>query len=185
MRAVALPHSEPAQPYPVIAGHLLSSAAGFAVLWTLGPGEGSHGRGWSRRAVDARLTRNASDGRHRRLPGRRARPANELDRQPRSRRRDTAGGVLAGLGAGRTPLVAPRRSWFRFACRPSRRIAPVPDRQLDLRLLEQGPSGRLRVAPVAEFAERVALDKRRPLAKALCYSGQRGGTRREVRRDAD
>ena len=31
--------SEPAQPYPVIAGHLLSSVAGFAVLWTLGAGE--------------------------------------------------------------------------------------------------------------------------------------------------
>jgi CBS-domain-containing membrane protein len=39
--SMALPDSEPAQPYPVIAGHLLSSAAGFAVLWTLGPGEGS------------------------------------------------------------------------------------------------------------------------------------------------
>jgi CBS-domain-containing membrane protein len=36
---MAVPDSEPAQPYPVIAGHLLSSAAGFAVLWTLGPGE--------------------------------------------------------------------------------------------------------------------------------------------------
>ena len=36
---MALPDSEPAQPYPVIAGHLLSSAAGFAVLWALGPGE--------------------------------------------------------------------------------------------------------------------------------------------------
>jgi CBS-domain-containing membrane protein len=36
---MALPESEPAQPYPVIGGHLLSSAAGFAVLWALGPGE--------------------------------------------------------------------------------------------------------------------------------------------------
>jgi CBS-domain-containing membrane protein len=38
---MAMPDSEPAQPYPVIAGHLLSSAAGFAVLWALGPGEAS------------------------------------------------------------------------------------------------------------------------------------------------
>ena len=36
---MALPDSEAAQPYPVIAGHLLSCAAGFAVLWLLGPGE--------------------------------------------------------------------------------------------------------------------------------------------------
>ena len=36
---MALPESEPAQPYPVIAGHLLSCAAGFAALWSLGPGE--------------------------------------------------------------------------------------------------------------------------------------------------
>jgi CBS-domain-containing membrane protein len=41
MRPVALPDSESAQPYPVTAGHLLSSAAGFAVLRTLVPGEGS------------------------------------------------------------------------------------------------------------------------------------------------
>jgi len=38
---MAMPDSEPAQPYPVIAGHLLSSVAGFAVLWALGPGEAS------------------------------------------------------------------------------------------------------------------------------------------------
>jgi CBS-domain-containing membrane protein len=36
---MGMPGSEPAQPYPVIAGHLLSSVAGFAVLWTLGAGE--------------------------------------------------------------------------------------------------------------------------------------------------
>ncbi len=36
---MALPDSEPAQPYPVIVGHLLSCAAGFATLWSLGPGE--------------------------------------------------------------------------------------------------------------------------------------------------
>jgi hypothetical protein len=37
---MALPDIEPAQPCPVIAGHLPSSFAGFAVLWTLRPGEG-------------------------------------------------------------------------------------------------------------------------------------------------
>jgi CBS-domain-containing membrane protein len=36
---MGMPDSEAAQPYPVIAGHLLSSAAGFAVLWAMGPGE--------------------------------------------------------------------------------------------------------------------------------------------------
>jgi CBS-domain-containing membrane protein len=36
---MGMPDSRPAQPYPVIAGHLLSSASGFAVLWALGPGE--------------------------------------------------------------------------------------------------------------------------------------------------
>jgi CBS-domain-containing membrane protein len=36
---MALPDSEPAQPYPVIGGHLLSCAAGFAALWLSGPGE--------------------------------------------------------------------------------------------------------------------------------------------------
>ena len=36
---MGMPDSEPAQPYPVIAGHLLSWAAGFAALWSLGPGE--------------------------------------------------------------------------------------------------------------------------------------------------
>lgn len=36
---MALPDSEPAQPYPVIVGHLLSCAAGLAALWSLGPGE--------------------------------------------------------------------------------------------------------------------------------------------------
>ena len=36
---MAAPDSEPAQPYAVIAGHLLCCAAGFAALWCLGPGE--------------------------------------------------------------------------------------------------------------------------------------------------
>jgi CBS-domain-containing membrane protein len=36
---LAAPDSEPAQPYAVAAGHLLSSLAGFAALWCLGPGE--------------------------------------------------------------------------------------------------------------------------------------------------
>ncbi len=36
---IALPDGEPAQPHPVIGGHLLSCAAGFAAPWTLGPGE--------------------------------------------------------------------------------------------------------------------------------------------------
>jgi CBS-domain-containing membrane protein len=36
---MALPDSEPAQPYPVIGGHLLSCAAGLIALWLLGPGE--------------------------------------------------------------------------------------------------------------------------------------------------
>jgi CBS-domain-containing membrane protein len=36
---MALPDSEPARPYAVIGGHLLSSLAGFAALWALGPGE--------------------------------------------------------------------------------------------------------------------------------------------------
>jgi CBS-domain-containing membrane protein len=36
---MASPDSGPAQPYPIIVGHLLSSAAGFAVLWAAGPGE--------------------------------------------------------------------------------------------------------------------------------------------------
>ena len=36
---MALPDSEPAQPYSVIGGHLLSCAAGFAALWLSGPGE--------------------------------------------------------------------------------------------------------------------------------------------------
>jgi CBS domain-containing membrane protein len=34
-----LAESQPAQPYPVIGGHLLFCAAGFAALWSLGPGE--------------------------------------------------------------------------------------------------------------------------------------------------
>jgi CBS-domain-containing membrane protein len=34
-----MPDSESARPYPVIAGHLLSSAAEFSALWALGPGE--------------------------------------------------------------------------------------------------------------------------------------------------
>jgi len=36
---MAAPDSEPAHPYAVIAGHLLSCVAGFAALWCLGPGE--------------------------------------------------------------------------------------------------------------------------------------------------
>jgi len=35
---LSLPDSEAAQPYAVIAGHLLSTAAGFAALWCLGAG---------------------------------------------------------------------------------------------------------------------------------------------------
>jgi CBS-domain-containing membrane protein len=38
---MAMPESEQAQPYPVVAGHLLSCAAGFAALWCLGAGEAS------------------------------------------------------------------------------------------------------------------------------------------------
>jgi hypothetical protein len=99
---MSTPDSEPAQPYPIIAGHLLSSAAGFAVLWTLGPGEVS-----TPVAVGlAALLMLGCRAMHRRLPCRRARPADELDRQPGSDRRATAGGVFAGLDAGRTPFVA-------------------------------------------------------------------------------
>jgi CBS-domain-containing membrane protein len=36
---MALPDSDGAQPYAVIGGHLLSSLAGFAALWAIGPGE--------------------------------------------------------------------------------------------------------------------------------------------------
>jgi CBS-domain-containing membrane protein len=36
---MAVPDTEPAQPYPVIGGHLLSCAAGVAVLFLLGPGQ--------------------------------------------------------------------------------------------------------------------------------------------------
>jgi CBS-domain-containing membrane protein len=36
---LALPDSAPARPYAVIAGHLLSTAAGFCALWVVGPGE--------------------------------------------------------------------------------------------------------------------------------------------------
>jgi CBS-domain-containing membrane protein len=36
---MALPDSEGARPYAVIAGHLLSCLAGFAALWVIGPGE--------------------------------------------------------------------------------------------------------------------------------------------------
>jgi CBS-domain-containing membrane protein len=36
---MSLPDSEPAQPYALIAGHLISAASGFVVLWVLGPGE--------------------------------------------------------------------------------------------------------------------------------------------------
>lgn len=35
---LALPESEPAQPYALIAGHLLSTLAGLVALWCLGPG---------------------------------------------------------------------------------------------------------------------------------------------------
>jgi CBS-domain-containing membrane protein len=35
---IALPDSDGAQPYAVIAGHLISTIAGFAALWCLGPG---------------------------------------------------------------------------------------------------------------------------------------------------
>jgi CBS-domain-containing membrane protein len=35
---LSLPDSEAAQPYAVIAGHLLSTAAGFVALWCLGAG---------------------------------------------------------------------------------------------------------------------------------------------------
>jgi CBS-domain-containing membrane protein len=35
---LALPDSEGARPYAVIAGHLLSTSAGFVALWCLGPG---------------------------------------------------------------------------------------------------------------------------------------------------
>ena len=35
---LSLPDSEAAQPYAVVAGHLLSTAAGLAALWCLGPG---------------------------------------------------------------------------------------------------------------------------------------------------
>jgi CBS-domain-containing membrane protein len=38
---MALPDSEPAQPYAVIGGHLLSCLAGFAALLAVGPGEAS------------------------------------------------------------------------------------------------------------------------------------------------
>lgn len=37
--ALSLPDSEPAQPYAIIVGHLVSSVAGFAALWCLGSGE--------------------------------------------------------------------------------------------------------------------------------------------------
>jgi len=56
--------------------------------------------------TDAGLSRDASAGRHRRFSYRRARPAEELDRQPDNDRRGTSGRVFAGLGAGRTPLAA-------------------------------------------------------------------------------
>jgi CBS-domain-containing membrane protein len=35
---LSLPESEAAQPYAVVVGHLLSTAAGFAALWCLGTG---------------------------------------------------------------------------------------------------------------------------------------------------
>ena len=36
---MSLPDSEPAQPYAVIVGHLVSCVAGFAAVWCLGSGE--------------------------------------------------------------------------------------------------------------------------------------------------
>ena len=36
---MGLPDSDGARPYAVVAGHLLSCAAGFAALWSLGSGE--------------------------------------------------------------------------------------------------------------------------------------------------
>src|SRR5579863_7699846 len=39
--AFGLPASEPARPYAIVTGHLLSSIAGFAALFLLGPGETS------------------------------------------------------------------------------------------------------------------------------------------------
>lgn len=36
---MSLPDSEPAQPYAVIVGHLVSCVAGFAAAWSFGPGE--------------------------------------------------------------------------------------------------------------------------------------------------
>ena len=39
--AFSLPASEPARPYAIVTGHLLSSLAGFAALFLFGPGDTS------------------------------------------------------------------------------------------------------------------------------------------------
>lgn len=40
---IAAPDTPAARPYPVIAGHMLSTLVGFIVLWSLGPGELQNG----------------------------------------------------------------------------------------------------------------------------------------------
>ena len=61
---ISLPDSEAAQPYAVVAGHLLSTAAGFAALWCLGAGTTAGRRCRLGRIADAGNGRGASAGRN-------------------------------------------------------------------------------------------------------------------------